>query len=122
MSTGTYSDSQVHEWLQDIVENGWISLHYDNPAIDGFGGAEIGGGGYRRIQGVFSAPSNRTIWLLQDVIWTGLLQTSILYFGIWNDQYTGRLSASGKIGDTPVQILQGMGHVIRAGDLALSLG
>ena len=38
---GSITDDQAHEWLQEIADNGWISLHFDNTALGGSDLAEI---------------------------------------------------------------------------------
>jgi hypothetical protein len=121
MSDGTWSDEQVHLWLQDVADAGWVSLHYDSPILGGLDRAEISGGGYKRIKVSFSQPSNRIIWSLTDARFTGLVQTQLTHFGIWSGESLGMLRASGLL-PTKVIILNGKGFVIPAGELALSIG
>ena len=89
MSDGSITDEQAHLWLQEIADNGWISLHYDNPALGGADRAEIAGGGYQRFKMAWTQPNNRAIWSLVDARFTGLLQTKITYFGIWDSRTRG---------------------------------
>jgi hypothetical protein len=119
--SGTFTDQTVNEWLQQIAEKAFCSLHYDSPAMGGVGAAEISGGGYRRIKVSFSQPSNRVIWSLADVRWTGLEQTQITHFGLWNTARKGALLAYGPLPEKRV-VLNGQGYSIREGELALSFG
>ena len=118
---GTFTDEQVHLWLQDIADNAWVSLHYDTPALGGVGACEISGGGYARYQVAFTQPTNRAIWSLQDVQFKGLTQNQLTHFGIWNKQTKGRLMAYGSLSDK-VTILNGWGFTIKEGELAISFG
>jgi hypothetical protein len=121
---GSVTDDQAHAWLQDIADNGWISLHFDNPGLGGAERAEISGGGYQRFKMSFSQPSNRTIWSLKDAKWTGLIQNKITYLGIWNtrdNKPNTFLRAYGELPD-PVAILNGKGFIIPAGRIAVSIG
>jgi len=129
---GTITDAQVHAWLQDIADNGFISLHFDTPALGGLNAAEISGGGYQRFKMAWSNPDNRAIWSTVDARFTGLVQTKITYFGIWNALGNWYTPPSGKRQpatlmaytelDTPVAILNGKGFVIPQGQIAISLG
>jgi hypothetical protein len=118
---GTITDEQVHLWLQDIADNGFVSLHFDTPALGGIDRAEIAGGGYHRYQMVWSDPTNRAIWSMDDAKFTGLVQTKVTYFGIWNKLNLGRLMAYTELAE-PVGILNGKGFVIPAGQIAVSMG
>jgi hypothetical protein len=118
---GTITDAQVHLWLQDIADNGWVSLHFDTPALGGIDAAEVVGGGYQRFKMSWSNPDNRAIWSVIDARFTGLVQTKVTYFGIWNKKNKGLLMAYTEL-ETPVAILQGKGFVIPAGQIAVSMG
>jgi hypothetical protein len=115
-----FTDSCVNNWLSDIVDSGWISLHYDSPALDGAGLSEISGGGYTRMKGSFSEPANRTIWLLFDISWSGLSQTKVTHFGIWSAATGGTLQAYGAMSE-PRIIMSGHGYIIRQQELSLSI-
>ena len=86
---GSITDDQVHRWLQEIADNGWISLHFDTPALGGIDQAEIAGGGYQRFKMAWSNPANRAIWSVEDARFTGLVQTKVTYFGVWNHEEPG---------------------------------
>lgn len=122
---GTITDAQAHKWLQDIADNGWISLHFDTPALGGADAAEISGGGYQRFKMSWSNPDNRAIWSVVDARFSGLVQTKVTYFGIWSRK-NPRNKDSFLIAYTelsvPVQILNGKGFVIPAGQIAVSMG
>ena len=121
MSDGSISDEQVHDWLQEIADAGWVSLHFDNPSLGGADKAEIAGGGYQRFKMVWSQPNNRAIWSLTDARFTGLMQTKLTYFGVWSKQTKGFLRASGELPD-PAVVLNGKGYVLHAGMIAISCG
>lgn len=118
---GSFSDYQVHQWLLEVSDGSWVSLHYDTPALGGTGLNEVSGGGYLRQQAHFSSPANRAIWSLADVRFTGLLQHQLTHFGIWNDQDQGDLLAYASLPER-VTVLNGWGYTIRQGELALSFG
>src|SRR4051812_31326187 len=118
---GSITDDQAHLWLQEIADKGWVSLHYDNPSLGGLDRAEIGGGGYQRFKMIWSQPNNRAIWSLTDAKFTGLMQTKLTYFGVWNNRKLGLLRAYAELPD-PVAILNGKGFILHAGSLAVSFG
>lgn len=118
---GSVSDEQANAWLQDIVDSGYVSLHYESPALMGVGRGEISGGGYHRVKMSWSQPSNRTIWSLQDARFTGLLQNKLTHFGIWDSLNNGMIRAYAPLDSTAV-IINGMGYVLHEGDLAVSIG
>ena len=66
-------------------------------------------------------PNNRAIWSLVDARFTGLVQTKLVYFGVWNKQNKGFLRAYGEL-PNPVVILNGKGFILHAGLLAISFG
>ncbi len=121
MSDGSITDEQAHLWLQDIANAGWVSLHYDSPALGGVDKAEISGGGYSRFKMPFSQPNNRTIWSLTDARYTGLMQNKIVYFGVWDALNKGMLRAYGEL-PTPAVVLNGKGYILHSGLLAISFG
>ena len=118
---GSFTDEEVHEYLQGVADAGWLSLHFDTPALGGIGSNEVFGGGYVRIKGIWTQPSNRAIWLQEDARWTGLTQGVLTHFGIWNDPFQGRLRAYGRL-PQKMTILNGWGYQLRAGDVAVSFG
>lgn len=118
---GSFSDSKVHKWLQEIADDGWVSLHYDMPALGGVGYCEIDGGGYTRVKGVFSQPANRSIWLLADIRFSGLRQTQLTHFGVWDKRMNGELACYGRLPEKQI-ILNGKGYIIHEGELAISIG
>lgn len=121
MSQGAFTDEQVHIWLQEIADNAWVSLHFDTPALGGIGRNEISGGGYLRVKGKFTSPANRAIWSVDDVRWTGLTQTILTHYGVWNHPTHGMMRAYGRL-PQKVSLLNGWGHLMRAGELAVSIG
>lgn len=118
---GSITDDQAHAWLQDINDNGWISLHYESPALGGTDRGEIAGGGYKRFKMIFTQPNSRSIWSSVDARFTGLIQNKITYFGIWTHQYRGWLRAYGELPE-PVVVLTGKGYVLNAHQLVVSIG
>lgn len=119
---GSFTDEKAHIWLQEVADFGWVSLHYDTPALQGIGACEISGGGYLRQLGTFSQPSNRAIWSLTDLRFPGLVQTQLTHFGVWDSKNDGMLVAYGKLPNSPIVVYNGTGYVIHQGDLALSFG
>jgi len=122
MADGAFDDDLVHAWLACVADNAWISLHYESPSLNGLGRGEIDGGGYLRRQAVFSDPSSRAIWTLEDVKFVGLPENRLTHFGIWNHKVGGKLRAWGRLPDpNGVIVVNGGGYVLHAGDLALSI-
>ena len=121
MRDGSVTDEQAHRWLQEIADHGWVSLHYDTPGLSGADRAEISGGGYVRFQMQWSQPSNRAIWSMVDARFTGLTQTKLTYFGVWDQAAKGLLRAYGELPE-PVVVLNGKGYVLHHGQLAISFG
>lgn len=120
MADGTFDDELVHDWLACVADNAWVSLHYESPAMNGLGRGEISGGGYVRRKVVFSTPSSRTMWNLEDVVFGGLVANRLTHFGIWSAKTGGRLRAYGRLPDETV-VLNGGGYVFHEGRLALSI-
>lgn len=118
---GSVTDAQANTWLQEIANAGWVSLHYDNPALGGDDKAEIGGGGYLRFKMIWSQPNNRAIWSLVDARYTGLVQNQITHFGIFSEQYQGFLRAYAELRE-PAMVLNGKGYVLNAGSVVVSFG
>jgi hypothetical protein len=127
------TDEQATLWLQNIAEGdpilhkdqtvtytgSWISLHYDIPTLGGIERSELSGGGYLRHKMAWSVPADRTIWSLQDARFNGLMQTKVVYFGIWNLANLGFMRAYGEL-PQPQTILNGNGYILHAGTLAIS--
>lgn len=119
---GSFTDEQVHIWLQEVADEAWVSLHYDSPGLSGVGLAEIEGGGYTRCKVPMSQPANRTIWSLADARFAGLQQNQLTHFGIWDGEHNGLLRAYGRLPGGIRVVLTGDGFVLREGDLAISFG
>lgn len=118
---GSVTDEQAHVWLQTIADQGWVSLHYDNPSLGGPERAEIAGGGYQRYKMIWSQPNNRAIWSLTDARFTGLMQTKVVCFGVWDQANQGMLRAYAEL-PVPAVVLNGKGYILHAGSLAVSFG
>lgn len=121
MSDDSITDEQAHIWLQEIADAGWVSLHYDNPSLNGSDKAEIAGGGYQRFKMIWSQPMNRAIWSLVDARFNGLMQTKLTYFGVWNMANKGMLRAYGELPE-PAVVLNGKGYILHQGSVAISFG
>lgn len=118
--SGTFDDETVHEWLAQVAESAYMSLHYDSPALGSLGRAEIDGGGYQRVKIEFSVPASRTIWSLTDARFTGLKANTLTHFGIWDQSLNGRLKAFGRLPSEQV-IVNGGGISFPSGKIALSI-
>jgi hypothetical protein len=132
---GGVTDEQANRWLQEIAEGdpiysadqtliysgSWVSLHYDNPALNGVERAELTGGGYVRFKMIWSPPQDRIIWSTIDARFSGLQQTKILYYGVWSLQYGGFLRAYAELAE-PASVLAGRGYVLPEKQLAVSFG
>lgn len=120
MSSGTFEDDLVHEWLAGVASNAYVSLHYESPALMGLNRGEISGGGYVRQRVLFTVPANRAMWSETNARFTGLMANRLTHFGIWNEKRLGRLEAYGLLPDGVI-IAPGGAYVVPAGALALSL-
>lgn len=118
---GSFSDNQVHEWLQTIADGSWISLHYASPLLDDTTYAELSGGGYQRFKMDWSQPSNRSIWSLAAARFVGLPECVLTHYGSWDDPLSGRLQFCGRLPEKKI-ITAGAGYLIPAGDLACGIG
>ncbi len=118
---GSFTDARVHQWLQEIADESYISLHYDTPALSDATFAEIFGGGYTRQRVNWAQPTNRSIWSLEAVRFSGLVQNQLTHFGVWNALTGGELIAYARLPEMVI-LLSGQGHVFPAGELALSIG
>ncbi len=119
--SGILTDDQVHVWLQQVADAGWLSLHFESPGMGGVSRGEIDGGGYKRVKVAFSQPTNRAIWSLTDAKFTDLTENRLTHFGIWSSQYRGMLRAYGELPE-PKLVVNGWGFVIHADELAVSIG
>jgi hypothetical protein len=122
MSDSSVTAEQAHRWLQSIADNGWVSLHYDSPALGGEDAAEIAGGGYKRFKMIWTQPNNQAIWSTVDARFTGLVQTKLTYFGVWSGAGKDAfLRAYGEL-PMPAVVLSGKGYILHSGQLAISFG
>ena len=118
---GSITDEQAHIWLQEIADGGWVSLHFDTPALGGVERAELSGGSYQRVKVPWSQPTNRAIWSLDDARFNGLVANKITYFGVWNSAVKGMLRAYAEL-PSPAVVLTGKGYILHAGTVAISFG
>lgn len=119
---GTFTDSLVHQWLQVIADNAFVSLHYDTPALADKSSAELSGGGYVRVRVPFSQPTNRSIWSLDDAKFTGLPQGQVTHFGIWDGSlFESQLLAYAPLPEKAV-FPSGHGFILRTGEISISIG
>lgn len=119
MSTGPFSTYQVHEWLGDIA-TGWAALHFDNPETAGAYASEFFGGSYTRIAYTMTQPTNRGMFTLTDLVFTGLPAGKILYIAGWDAQYNGNYLWSAPL-PSPVTVLAGKSKSFPAGTIGLSM-
>jgi len=84
------SDDEVHRWL-NRYKSGWIGLHFDDPRDGQSTYFELSGDSYSRQSAAFTDPANRTIWLDNQVKWTGLPDTDVTWLAGWSARYNGNL-------------------------------
>lgn len=118
---GSVTDYQANEWLEQITETGWISLHFDNPTLGGEDKAEIHGGGYSRFKATWTKPNGRAIWNDGDARWSGLTQNKISYVGVWDKRRNGHLLVYCELPDK-ISIRNGEGWILHDRDLVISFG
>ena len=118
---GTFSDYLVHEWLEEVQESCWVSLHFDSPAIAGALASEFGGGsgGYHRQEAKFTNPSNRAIWNKNALQWRGLNDNNVMYVGGWDKERGGHLLWYAKL-ESPKMIREGQGYTLAENELVIS--
>lgn len=118
MTTGKFSDYRVNRWLNEI-EDCWLALHFDNPDVAGAYASEVFGGSYTRMKCKMSSASNRGIYSLDSVLFTGLPAVGITHIAGWDAQYNGNLEWSAPLAN-PVKIPLGKTYSVPAGVIALS--
>ena len=100
----------------------WISLHFDTPALGGSGPrGDLWWWLPQVLDAFWTQPANRTIWSLDDARFVGLTQNQLTHFGVWDQQFQGMLRAYGDLPEK-INILNGWGYTVKAGELAVSFG
>lgn len=120
IGNGTFTTQKVHEWLEEIARNCWLSLHFDTPSSSHYGTEfNLTPGGYSRQKVNFTSPDNRVIWNENNIRWKGLSSGSIRFVGGWNAAENGDLMWFEKV-LSPVTVRDGGSWEIQSGKLALS--
>lgn len=114
------SNEYVGKILDDIRDGCWIAAHFDNPSLAGAYASECAGGGYSRQIATFTEPASRTIWVTNPILFTGMLRTRVTHICGWNAQREGDLMFTAELGN-PVNVADGGGFQIVAGDIAVSI-
>jgi hypothetical protein len=119
-SGSTLSDYAVGLLLEQIRDNCWLGLHFDDPNLAGAYASEISGGGYTREKATFTTISNRTMWLDNSVQFDGLRGTKITHFGGWDSRRTGNVLFWVRLA-VPKRISESKGFLIGANQLVISI-
>jgi hypothetical protein len=85
---GKFSDYRVTTWLNEL-NSVWLGLAFDNPDIAGAYASEVFGGSYTRQKISMSLASNRGLYNVSSVLFTGLPGTTITHLVGWDAQYNG---------------------------------
>lgn len=115
---GRFSDYRVAKWLNDI-DTVWLGLAFDNPDIAGAYASEVFGNSYTRQQIQLSLTSNRGVYNVTSVLFTGLPSTTITHLVGWDAQYNGNYEFMVPL-DKPVPLVSGASFPIAANQLVLS--
>jgi hypothetical protein len=118
--SGRFSDYQTEDWLSQVADNTWLSLHFDNPDVAGAYASEVFGQGYSRVRGVFADASGRAIWNSGTVTFTGLPAVVVTHVGGWNEAINGDLRFAVAL-PNPVRVQAGGRYSVSANTVALSL-
>jgi hypothetical protein len=114
-----FSDYRINTWLGQL-RGIWIALHYDNPEVAGAYASELFSGSYARQAASLGPPSNRGIYVINDITFGGLPDTRITYLGGWDAQYSGNLEFS-VILPAPIIAIAGSSKTFPANTIALSI-
>ena len=117
---GDVTDWLVAQWLNSFTP-AWFGLHIANPGRIGDIHTEVVGGSYQRVQGVFGPFDARTVWLSNQLTWTGLPACVVTYIGVWDAQYNGHLLSYGLLPGVH-SVGQGQSLVLDANTYAISVG
>jgi hypothetical protein len=115
-----FTDAVINTFLEQYGVL-WLSLHYDDPGIGTYHNYEVSGGSYTRKSGTFTAPTSRTIWLDNPVLFNGLPATALTHVGFWTDQYAGTLVAVATVPNAPVSIAVNGSYSIAQNGVSLSI-
>lgn len=115
-----FTDTIVDGWLRDIVENCYLSLHFDNPDLAGAYASEVFGGSYRRVKGSFTTPDSRACFNDTDVTWKGLPNITLTHIGGWDALVSGNLMFYGALPE-PVRMTTGKNYTLPSFDISLSI-
>lgn len=116
----SFTDFQVHEWLEGLQGGMYAALHFDSPVHAGAYASEFSGEGYVRAKITFTVPSNRTMWNINVVSFAGLPANRILYIGGWDALNGGNLRWETQLPGEGVRVIQGGGYSVQPNDIALS--
>lgn len=120
VGNGTFATNLVNQWLDEIAERCWVSLHFDTPASSNYNTEfSITPGGYARQRASFTPADNRVIWLASPLRWRGLSAGVIAYVGGWNSADAGDLLWFDKVTD-PVNVANGSSWLLDTNKLAIS--
>lgn len=105
--------------LQDIKDECWVALHFDDPELAGAYASEINGGGYDRRPANFGEITNNHMWVTNNLRWEGLTLNLVAYLGGWDKHHNGNLQWTSEL-QPPQRILEGKGFVVPSDTIALS--
>lgn len=95
MSTQTITASPyLSEKIFSILEDGWVSLHSSNPAVDDPSLSELTGVGYGRAYPALQAVGAHTLANSVVMSFTNLPPVVITHFGLWTQETGGDLLLS----------------------------
>jgi len=117
---GRITNWQTEQWLQDIVENTYVAIHFDNPDVAGEWNSELFGGGYVRQKAAMYSPNDRAVWNSKAVTFNGLPAVLITHVCGWDAQINGNMRFSIALPE-PVRVLAGSRYSFGPGVLAVSL-
>lgn len=114
----SWSDFQVTQFFATLPASPYLGLHYANPALGGFGLAEVTGGSYARQALPLSAPQARAVYNTSPALFTGLSSISVSWLGIWDALSGGNLVAQIQVLPA-IAVSNGGQFPVNVGDIAL---
>lgn len=124
------SDFQAANWLSDLDQI-YLGLSFDNPEIAGAYASEVFGGSYTRLLCPMSQPTDRTIWNLNQLVFTGLPTVTLTHLVAWDALVNGNYIASAELATTddsggltltPTKIQLGQSFSVPQTSFAISIG
>ena len=114
-----FTDYRINKWLSQLTTL-WISMHYDNPDTAGAYASELFAGSYVRQKATIGSVSNKGVYIINGITFTGLPDTRITHIAGWDAQYSGNMEFSNPL-PSPIIAISGSSKTFPALTIALSI-